>query len=354
MAITTLQSDKSNPEVSANIRRVGCASCTTINPQYTQLGLTFVEILMVLVIGSMLILAIGKVVGQALDTNDEIRERNELSQQARFAMERMVRAVSNTHRLLLPLADNPNTNWPENIREETVPPSPPIGDSTKATAVLAVTLPLYSDLDGDGVPDADDDADNQIDEDMPNNMSYSQAPGIYLIDDDGDGQIDEGGAPGDDDENNSVTGEDPMNGFDDDGDGNVDEDANKDMNADGCAGICDIDDDGDGQLDEGNTDDDDEDGVSDEDWYNPVVFYLNGDALIERMPVPWDESGDSNVTGRDYVASAIADNVTHFRVERIPLSDVRAQLVDLTLELTSPVSGESVTLQTQVRVGGTL
>ena len=316
-------------------------------------GMTLVELLMVLAIASILILALSGVAGRALQTHGVVHERNQITQQAQFALQRMVRAVSNTRRLLLPLADNPNTNWPENIREETVPPSPPIGASTMATAVLAVTLPRYSDLDGDGFADADDDRDGRVDEDLPQNMSYSQAPGIYLIDDDGDGLIDEGTAPGDDDETNSIAGEDPINGFDDDGDGNVDEDANKDMNGDGCSGICGVDDDGDGQLDEGNADDDDEDSVSNEDWYNPVVFYLNGGALIERMPVPWDETGDNNITGRDYVESEIANDVTRLRFERLPQAGNRAVLVDITLELTS-VSGELVSLQTRVRIGGAL
>ena len=39
--------------------------------------------------------------------------------------------------------------------------------------------------------------------------------------------------------------------------------------------------------------DDDEDGQDDEDWFDPVVFYLQGSALIERRAVPWDENGDS-------------------------------------------------------------
>ena len=76
----------------------------------------------------------------------------------------------------MPLKDNPNTNWPEHIREQTVPPSPPIGDSTLATAVLAVTLPAYVDLDNDGFPDADDDRDGLIDEDLPNDNHHDFSP----------------------------------------------------------------------------------------------------------------------------------------------------------------------------------
>ena len=57
---------------------------------------------------------------------------------------------------------------------------------------------------------------------------------------------------------------------------------------------------------------------------------------------------------RDYVEQAIADNVTRFRVERIPQGAGRALLVDLTLVLTDPQTGETVSLNTRVRVGGAL
>ena len=126
------------------------------------------------------------------------------------------------------------------------------------------------------------------------------------------------------------------------------------MNADACPGVCGIDDDGDNNIDEGGINDDDEDGKTDEDWYDPVVFYLNADTLMQRTPVPWDESGGGIVNGLDFITSAIAENVTRFRVERLPAMAAGVQLVDLTLELTSPDSGEMVSLQTRVRVGGAL
>ena len=79
---------------------------------------------------------------------------------------------------------------------------------------------------------------------------------------------------------------------------------------------------------------------------------------MQRMPVPWDTDGisvpDGPVDGRDFIASAIAENVTRFRVERVPGTLGGVQLVDLTLELTSPETGEMVSLQTRVRVGGAL
>ena len=38
-----------------------------------------------------------------------------------------------------------------------------------------------------------------------------------------------------------------------------------------------------------------------EDWYDPVVFYLNGDNLMQRTPVPWDVNGGGFVTGLDFI-----------------------------------------------------
>ncbi len=323
-------------------------------------GFTLVEMLIALAIATLLVAALGGMVGQALNTRDAAHEKNELTRQARFAMDRMVRAVGNTRLLLLPFNDKAASNWPENIREETVPASPPIGDSTKATAVLAVTLPLYSDLDADGYPDADDDEDGLIDEDLPNDRNYDYASGIYLIDDDGDGAVDEDPSYNwDDDETNAVYNEDPIDGIDNDGDTNIDEDPASDNNGDGCPGICGVDDDGDGTIDEGSAYDDDEDDGEYDDWYNPVVFYLDINfysvgTLVERTPVPWDTNASGTVTGQDFITSEIAENVTRFRVERLPLGSDREQTVDLILELTSPVTGETVSLNTRVRVGGAL
>ena len=317
-------------------------------------GYTLLELLITMVIGSILLLALNGLVGQGLQTYDAVHEKNDLTRQARFAMEQMVRAVGRSPQLLLPLNDNPASNWPEHIREETIPPSPPVGDSTIATAVLAVIQDRSVDLDRDGTPDADQDGDGRFDEDLSNDMTNDQAPGIYLIDDDGDGQVDEGSNYGDDDETDGVSGEDPINGVNDDGDGNVDEDPDNDMNVDGCPGLCGVDEDDDGLIDESASDDDDEDGFSDEDWLDPVVFYLDNGTLMQRSPVPWDESGGGGVNGRDFITQALAENVSLFRIERLPLGGVRAVQVELALELTDPLTGDTVNLETRVRVGGAL
>ena len=321
-------------------------------------GFTYVEMLIAVTITGMIMLALMGLINTAVESSDMVRERNDLTREARFALARMVDMTGRSRHLMLPLRDKPASNWPENIREQTIPPSPPIGDSTFASAVLAVTLPHHIDLDQDGVPDADDDGDGRFDEDLPNDNTHDFLPGIIGIDDDGDGEIDEVPANWwDDDEGQGTYNEDPANGIDDDNDGNVDEDTASDMNADGCPGICGVDDDSDGSIDEGSDDDDDEDGLTFEDPYDPVVYYLSGNSLIERLPARWDTDGisvpDGPVDGRDFIEATIATNVTRFRVERISKGN-DVEIIDLTLELTHPASGEFISLQTSVRVGGAL
>ncbi|PLX83221.1 MAG: hypothetical protein C0617_11840 [Desulfuromonas sp.] len=294
-------------------------------------GFTLVELLVAVVMGALLMAALAGLVGGALGGREAARERVELGRQAGFALERMTAALRGTRRLLLPL------------------PTVPVRD------VLAVALDEGADLDGDGVADADNDGDGLFDEDPSYDLTNDLAPGIVGIDDDGDGEIDEGTNTGDDDED-GVFSEDPDNGTDDDGDGLVGEDSWGDLNGDAEAGVAGVDDDGDGTIDEGTgnwTGNDDEDEELDEDWLDPVVFFLSGAVLVERMPVPWDENGDGLVDGRDYLENPLAENVSLFQVERIANGSGRAVLVDLALTLTSP-GGESVDLQTRVRVGGGL
>lgn len=317
-------------------------------------GFTLIEVLLAVVMAAIILAGINSVMNAALESSEFVEERTQLTRDAQFAMERMARNVSQSRRLLLPMADKAATNWPENAREQTVPPSPPIGDSVFASAVLAVSLPAVFDLDFDGFPDADNDRDGRIDEDVPADRNNDFASGIYLIDDDGGGYIDEFFLmPNDDDEFFGGQDEDPENGDDDDNDNNIDEDPPSDMNDDGCSGVCGVDDDADGQVDEGSATDDDEDGTSDEDWYDALVYYLDGTELKERVPVPWDETGVGGITGRDFIVSTIAENVARLRFERVPGTLGQAQLVEIRLDLTGP-GGETVSLNTRVRLGGAL
>ena len=320
-------------------------------------GFTYVELLLAVTISAILVAGLMGVVKTATNVSDDVSQRNELTREARFAMQRMVRTVSHSRKLLLPLNDNPNTNWPEHIREQTIPPSPPIGSSTFASAVLAVTLPHDIDLDDDGIPDADNDGDGRFDEDPGSDNTNDAAQGIFNVDDDGDGSVDEGPQAADGNyANNDESGadnDDIVDGIDNDLDGSVDEDQGGDMNNDAKSGVTGVDDDQDGAIDEANRTNDDEDATNNEDWIDPVVFYLDGSVLKERMPSPWDVNIDFKVDGRDTIVSTLAENVTRFRVERIETPS-GSPLVDLLLELSHPVSGEFISLRTQVRPGGAL
>lgn len=325
----------------------------------TEAGFTIVELLIALTIAALLMTAMTGLINGVFETRDDTAFRSAATRDARFAMQRMITAVLGTERLLLPLADNPNTSWREHVREETVPASPPDAGSTLATAVLAVTLDPTLDIDGNGWADANNDRDyldlnndsnrdpgepERIDEDLDRDNNFDGEKGLIGIDDNGDGQADGPGPEFNDDEDSNDDEDDIGNG-DADGDGAQDEDTDRDMNGDGAPGIAGIDDDYDGSIDEGSDDDDDEDGISNEDWFDTVAFFLSGSTLIERRP-------NLNPTdGTDYTEYPIAENITHFRVERIPDTGKRSVLVDITLELTLPDLGP-VSFNTRVRVGG--
>ncbi len=309
-------------------------------------GFTLTEVLVTVGILALILVGLAGVLEQALKAESAIRERNDLTRQARFALDRMATAVSATRLLLLPLAENPGTAWSESIRDP---------------GVLAMTLDPTLDRDGDGWADGNNDKDfldlnqnatrdpgepERIDEDTSADATYDSAHGIVGIDDDGDGSVDEGSpAPGgvftDDDEQGGYN-EDPINGLDDDGDGAIDEDWSAEQSGDAKPGIAGIDDDKDGQIDEGSTPDDDEDGIINEDWLDAAVYYLNGAVLLERLP-------DLNPNdGNDFTERVIAENVASFRVERIPQGAGRAVLVDITLGLAGDHA--KVQLHTRVRV----
>ncbi len=316
-------------------------------------GFSLLELIVAILITSLLLAAMHSVINPTLKASSVTQNRNDVIQAARFTMDKMVRAVNRSPTLLLPYNDKPLTSYPDNIREQTNPASAPPSGSSLATAVLAITQDPTIDLNGDGIADVDNDGDGRIDEDFPADMTNDAKPGIRGIDDDGDGNVDEGFSANDDDEYLSFADEDPIDGVDNDGDNNMDEDPSADMNKDNEPGIAGVDDDGDGSIDEGSDNDDDEDGQNDEDWCDPVVFYMQGDALIERIPVPWDANSSGTITGEDFVETTLVENVTRFRVERILQGADRATTVELTLEITPPNS-DMFSLTTRVRVGGAL
>lgn len=305
-----------------------------------QAGFTLLELLVCLAIASVLILGLSDILTTTLATRRLVHAENDLALQAEFAMDRIHRMVHGSSRLLIPLGENQATAWSESVRD-----------------VLAVTLDPVFDLDNNSIPDADNDVDGLIDEDLPADNFNNNVSGISNIDDDGDGQVDESSIE-DDDEDEDSTGnrdEDPVNGMDDDGDGTIDEDIPADMNNDTGPGIAGIDDDNDGLTDESSAEDDDEDedssGNKDEDWLDAVVYFLVGTTLMERLPVPWDENNDGQLTGMDYVESPLAGNVTRFEVSRQDISSGKAVLVTIILELTGD-EGKTYSLTATLRIGG--
>lgn len=289
-------------------------------------GLSLVEVLLALAISAVLIAALGGVVGPTLNAWEVAQRDNQLTREARFAVDRMTAAVRGTSLLLIPRADDPNTAYSESLRD-----------------VLAVALDPTWDRDRDGFADADNDKDGRIDEDWGRDNNDDGEAGISGIDDDGDGAIDEGTRWNNDE--SGLENDDPRNGLDDDGDASIDEDLPADMNGDGEPGVAGVDDDGDTLIDEGHPDDDDEDGVRDEDWIDTVVYFLSGTTLMERLP---DVNASS---GTDFSTAPIAENVNLFEVERLlPAAGQRALLIRIRLELATP-EGASILLESRVRVG---
>lgn len=308
-----------------------------------QNGFSLLEVIISVAISGFLIAAISGVVGTALNAERGSRQQNDTLQQARFAMQRMVEAVIKSRRLMIPLGENPATAWKESERN-----------------VLAVTLDPTLDRDKDGWADANNDKDfldvnnngardagepERIDEDFAADNTNDNSAGIINIDDNGNGAVDEvAGNDNDEDQQNS---EEKMNGLDDDGDGSIDEDVDKDMNGDGLAGIALVDDNFDNIVDNGQNDDDDEDGLISEDWLDPVVYFLNGTTLMERMP------NINPVNGADYTEYPIAENVSELLVKRITGGNGTTALVDISLTL-SPPGAVPVTLTTRIGVGSGL
>jgi hypothetical protein len=292
-------------------------------------GFSSVEILTSLIMGALLLGSLYRVVDQSMGLHNQVSRDSRTLSHLQFAMDRMVRHIKFSSRVILPLtAGTPRD-------------------------VFAVALPASVDRDRDGYADADNDRDGLVDEDPGSDMTNDGEAGIAGIDDDADGIVDNGSVidrDHDDDEDGS-TNEDPLNGIDDDGDGRIDEDAHDDQNGDGAAGRDGIDDDRDGFTDESAAADDDEDVDTDEDWIDPVVYRLEGTDLVERLPLPWDVDGDFQQTGRDYVENIIANDVSAFSVTRSRTAT--ADLLELRLTI-NDAQGQAVNLTTTVRVGGAL
>lgn len=282
-------------------------------------GFTLIELLVSLAIGSFVLLGLGYVVNQGLESWRVQKEQTDAQTTANFAVTRMAESITSAQQLLVPQNGTPRP-------------------------VLGLVIGSQVDADGDGFADADKDQDGRTNEDPSADASNDGAAGIIGIDDDNDGFTDEGAA--EDDDEDGASDEDKIDGIDNDSDGLVDEDPPADSNNDGSPGIAGLDDDGDTVADEGVSTDDDEDGLSDEDWWDTVVYYLNGSQLKERLPNPNPSSGT------DYTERTIADNVSAFAVTALPRSaGDRGQVVEVKLVIQQP-DGSVLTLTAQRRIGG--
>jgi len=250
-------------------------------------GLTLVELLISIVIISMIAGVSTRMVGGALDSWEHNRGKEDLLNSARLAMERMISGVRTTTWVLLPLM----------ISDPTDPLYP--ASSYYPRDILAVSGMI--DNDGDGL----------FDEDPYYDITWSNKSGIKGIDDNNDGLVDNGFAGADDDED-GVKNEDPIDGIDNDGDGRVDEDPDSAFYS--------------------SADNDDGDWGSNEDVFDPLIYYLNGTELRERRD-------EYNFTNSDDV---IAGNVTQFIVLRRMVNG--NTLIDIYLKLDN--GAESVELST--------
>ncbi len=291
----------------------------TLHRRRIERGFTLIELMLSVAIGAALLMGLGYVVTQGLDVWRVQKNQTDAQQNASFALARMIDAVRDAERLLVPQNATPRN-------------------------VLALVIGPYVDANGDGFADADKDQDGLTNEDPPADATNDGAAGVVGIDDDGDALTDEGD-PADDDEDGLID-EDPLDGIDNDGDGLIDEDPPADANNDGQSGVAGVDDDGDSFTDESASADDDEDGIADDDWWDPVVFYLSGTNLIERLP------NLNPASGNDYAERTIATQVTTLAVTALPFNaGDRARQVEISISV-QQADGSVVTLTARARVGG--
>jgi prepilin-type N-terminal cleavage/methylation domain-containing protein len=250
-------------------------------------GLTLVELLISIAIISLIAGVSTRMVGGALDSWQHYRGKETLTNAGRLAMERMVAGVRSTTWVLLPLM----------ISDPTDPGYP--ASSYYPRNILAFSGMI--DNDGDGL----------FDEDPYYDITWSNKSGINGIDDNNDGSVDNGFSGADDDED-GIKNEDPIDGVDNDGDGRVDEDPDSAFYS--------------------SVENDDGDWASNEDVFDPVVFYLNGTDLRERHD-------EYNFTIADDV---LAENVTDLMVLRRYVNG--NTLIDIYLKLDNGT--ESVELRT--------
>ncbi len=242
------------------------------NRRKTEQGLTYVELVAAMAILSLIGLLFFQAVDISLASWRQGSGKAELLNNAQRAMERMVSKVRKTTWVLLPQKDSdpgdfnaydpnyPNRYYPRNI------------------------LAMSANIDNDG--------DGLADEDPSNDITGDGFGGIMGIDDDNDDPIDIDEKGKDDDDEAGGSNEDPIDGIDNDGDGMTDEDpADNFYKYFNCGN---------------NSNNDDADETSREDPLDPLIYYLDGSTLMERLDV-------QGVTQRN---SPLAENVSEYQVVR--------------------------------------
>jgi prepilin-type N-terminal cleavage/methylation domain-containing protein len=267
-------------------------------------GLTLVELILSMAIMGLVTAGLSSLMLVSLQAYDYGNKQTDLHLEAMEVMDRLTSGVRHSTLMFIPNAHKP-------------------------------TRPMLS-FSGDVNNDTDnyfgDPLFPKIDEDGDADMGDDKRSGLKNVDDNGNNLKDEGVENNDDED--LLADEDPINGKDDDNDGNFDEDPGADWQGDNAPGLSAIDDNGNGAVDDGNSSaDDDEDGSTNEDSVDPVTYELNGTQLIENLR----DTGSGG--GTDYVVS---DKVTQFSVLFEGGDATHAPRYRITLRLTD--DGRSVTL----------
>lgn len=270
-----------------------------------QIGMTLVELTISIAILSLIALAAAALLSICLQAQSFGQAKTSLQQEGTLAMERMVRQLQMTSRVIAPNGQAPTLE------------------------ALVVAAGLNNDKDFY----FDDPLFPRIDEDQDDDNDGDGAAGVKALDDDGDSVVDEGNA--EDNDEDGLSAEDPLNGLDDDGDQSIDEDVGADMSGDGAAGIAAMDDDGDGAIDEGDIGDDDEDGQSGED-------------ILEALTYAYDAAtGTLSEKVTNGAAVVLASRVESFQARYIAPDAVHAARVLLELTMADP-DGARVSLSEEV------
>lgn len=148
-----------------------------MKPPRKQFGMSLIEMTLAITIGSILMLALNGVSGQAIAAFNAGRQRNELNSQLQFAMQRVTSAVQGSELLLVPQVEDLGTAYSESSRN-----------------VLALALDPVIDRDADGYVDADNDDNGKVNDKLAADHTNDSQPGIIGIDDDNDGTVDEASA----------------------------------------------------------------------------------------------------------------------------------------------------------------